>query len=120
MLILGLYATYDKIAKTTGTPFLSANDETALEMFHKTVKKIKERNKDFEKGTITLLNLGYYSCNIVENKNNQGEILSFEPNIFLNNQIYDVLNRPLEIKKRKEIVYNEEMLKLLLGEVNGD
>lgn len=120
MLILGIYASYDKIAKTTGTPFLASNDESALEMFYEMRKKIKEKNKNLEENRLTVLNLGYYSCNIIENKNSQGEILSFEPNIFLNNQIYDVLDKPIEVKKRKEIIYNEEMLKLILGEVNGD
>lgn len=99
MIRFGLYATYDKLAKTIGEPFLSVNDEVAKRRFEQTKAKMKELK--MEVGDITVLNLGYIEMNIKANYDYDRRITSYEPNITKNDEIYDIYNPFMDIKIRK-------------------
>lgn len=99
MIRFGLYATYDKLAKTIGEPFLSVNDEVAKRRFEQTREKMKELK--MEVGDITVLNLGYIEMNIKANYDYDRRITSYEPNITKNDEIYDIYNPFMDIKIRK-------------------
>lgn len=99
MIRFGLYATYDKLAKTIGEPFLSINDEVAKRRFEQTKQKMKELK--METADITVLNLGYMEMNIIPNYDYDRRITSFEPNITKNDEIYDIYNPFIDIKVRK-------------------
>lgn len=106
MLILNLYAIYDKRAKTLGTPFIAANDDVAREKLRNTFIELNKQKEDliYDKEVLTVLNLGYLRMTIIENKDKKGIIRSFEPCIFKNNQIYDINDVFEDIKIRNEIL----------------
>lgn len=99
MIRFGLYATYDKLAKTIGEPYLSINDEVAKRRFEQTLKKMEELKIKTE--DITVLNLGYIEMNIKTNYDYDRRITSFEPNITKNDEIYDIYNPFMDIEIRK-------------------
>lgn len=99
MIRFGLYSTYDKLAKTIGEPFLAVNDEVAKRRFEQTLKQMKE--KDISIDGLTVLNLGYINMNIIPNYDYDRSIVSFEPNIEHNDEIYDIYNPFKDIKIRK-------------------
>lgn len=100
MLRFMLYATYDKVAKTIGEPYIAINDEIAKIRFQETIKKLKE-NK-LETKYLTVLNLGYIEMKLKE-KTLDNKIY-FEKNIHENHLIYDLYNVNIDIGIRK----NEE------------
>lgn len=113
MLILNLYAIYDKRAKTLGTPFIGANDEVAREKLRNTFIELDKEKSDlkFDKEVLTVLNLGYIRMTIIENKDNKGMIRSYEPCIFKNNEIYDINDVFDDVKIRNEILPDVTVLK---------
>ena len=106
MIRFGLYATYDKLAKTIGEPFLSMNDEVAKRRFEQTREKMKELK--MEVADITVLNLGYIEMNIKANYDYDRRLTSFEPNITKNDEIYDIYNPFMNIKIRKNNIEEEK------------
>ena len=105
MLRFMLYATYDRIAKTLGEPFIAINDDMAKIRFEKTLEKLKE-NK-LETKYLTVLNLGYIEMRMKERKENNN--IYFERNIYENHLIYDLYNVNTEIEIRKN---EEEICKI--------
>lgn len=106
MIRFGLYATYDKLAKTIGEPFLSINDEVAKRRFEQTREKMKELK--LEVADVTVLNLGYIEMNMKANYDYDRRLTSFEPNITHNDEIYDIYNPFMDIKIRKNDLEEEE------------
>ena len=106
MIRFGLYATYDKLAKTIGEPFLSINDEVAKRRFEQTKEKMKELKMEVQ--DITVLNLGYIEMNMKANYDYDRRLTSFEPNITHNDEIYDIYNPFMDIKIRKNDLEEEE------------
>lgn len=113
MLMLNLYATYDKRAKTLGTPFIAANDDVAKGKFQNTLIELEKQKIDtkYDKEVLTILNLGYIRMTIIENKDSKGIIKSFEPCIFKNDEIYDIYDVFEDIKIRNEILPDVTILK---------
>lgn len=111
MIKFGLYATYDKLAKTIGEPFLSINDEVAKRRFEQTREKMKELK--MEVTDITVLNLGYIEMNIKANYDYDRRLTSFEPNISKNDEIYDIYNPFMDVKIRKNLEEEEKELKTI-------
>lgn len=107
MIRFGLYATYDKLAKTIGEPYLSINDEVAKRRFENTREKMKELN--IETTDITVLNLGYIEMNIKANYDYDRRLTSFEPNITKNDEIYDIYNPFMDIEIRKNNMEEKEI-----------
>lgn len=113
MLMLNLYATYDKRAKTLGAPFIAANDDVAKEKFKNTLAELRKQKIDikYDEEVLTVLNLGYIRMTIVENKDNKGIIRSFEPCIFKNNEIYDIYDVFEDIQIRTEVLPDVTIIK---------
>lgn len=100
MLRFMLYATYDKISKTLGEPYIAVNDDIAKIRFQKTIEKLKE-NK-LETKYLTVLNLGYIEMKLKERISNNN--IYFDRNIHENHLIYDLynVNTDIEIRKNEE------------------
>lgn len=109
MIRFGLYATYDKLAKTIGEPYLSVNDEVAKRRFEGTREKLKKL--EIETKDLTVLNLGYIEMNIKTNYDYDRRLISFESNITHNDEIYDIYNPFMDIEIRKNNPEDEEKKK---------
>lgn len=105
MLRFMLYATYDRVSKTLGIPYIAINDEMAKIRFEHTLEKLKENN--LETKYLTVLNLGYIDMRMKERKENNN--IYFEKNIHENHLIYDLYNVNTEIEIRKN---EEEVCKI--------
>lgn len=98
MIRFGLYSTYDKLAKTIGEPFLAINDDVAKRRFEQTIKKMQEKGISID--GLTVMNLGYIKMNITPNYDYDRSVISFEPNIECNDEMYDIYNPFPDVKIR--------------------
>ena len=80
--------------------------EVAKRRFEQTKGKMKELKMEVE--DITVLNLGYIEMNIKANYDYDRRIVSYEPNITHNDEIYDIYNPFMDIEIRKNNPKEEE------------
>lgn len=86
-----LYATYDRIANTLGTPFISQNNSTALRLLENTKKKMKEEGIEVGED-MSIMYLGQYIMTPIKIKDIKGNIKSFDPVFSDIENAYDILN----------------------------
>lgn len=86
-----LYATYDRVANTLGTPFISQNNSTALRMLESTKKKMKQEGIEITED-ISIMYLGQYTMTPIKIQDIKGNIKSIEPVFTDIHNAYDILN----------------------------
>lgn len=120
-MILHVYSIVDKISKRCSTSiFTAVNDEIAMKRYENTMKEWKD--KGILTDDMTLIHLGMYETETIENKDSKGAVVSLEKQLYSNVKYTYIVNQSNEInqdelgkaigeKKEKE-VYKE-----LFGEI---
>ena len=102
-----LYATYDRVANTLGTPFISQNNSTALRMLQNTKKKMKEEGIEVNED-MSIMYLGQYTMTPIRIQDIKGNIKSITPVFTDIDNAYDVLNCFNDSKERESGEIEEE------------
>lgn len=85
-----LYATYDRLANTLGTPFISQNNSTALRILENTKKKMKEEGIEVN-DDLSIMYLGQYTMTPIRIKD-KGIIKAIKPVFTDIDNAYDILD----------------------------
>lgn len=102
-----LYTIYDIVAKKGGKIYLAVNDEVAKRQFNETLEAWKKQGLTILREDLTVLNIGIYNTNIIENKDINNKTESYEDAIICE-RVYDIYNIPNGYKPKAWELEEEE------------
>ena len=91
LIYYNLYATYDRVAKTIGLPFVAQNNDVALRKLNQLIEQMKKEGIK-ETNDISVMYLGQYTMTPIFNKDKKGNNISIEPVFTDLDNAYDVLD----------------------------
>lgn len=120
-----LYTVYDKIAKKGSKIYFAVNDEVAKRQFTESLEEWKKQGLTILREDLTVLNLGIYNTNIIENKDINNRVESYEDAIICD-RVYDIYDVPVGYKPKswnmdeEEQNYYKQIVKELKRQKKGE